>query len=57
MKQKKNTILFNTKRLKDSIKRIKTDKVRGPNLKLVTNGPEAQNENEHSSPDKIWRLH
>ena len=32
------------------------DKVRGPNSKLVTNGPEAQNENEHSSPDKIRRL-
>ena len=24
--------------------------------KLVTNGPEAQNKNKHSSPDKIWRL-
>ena len=31
------------------------DKVRGPS-KLVTNGPEAQNENKHSSPDKIGRL-
>ena len=34
----------------------KKDKVRGPNSKLVTNGPEAQNENKHSSPDKIGRL-
>ena len=33
------------------------DKVRGPNSKLVTNGPETQNENKHSSPDKIRRLH
>ena len=32
------------------------DKVRGPNSKLVTNGPETQNENKHSSPDKIGRL-
>ena len=33
------------------------DKVRGPNSKLVTNGPEAQkDENKHSSPDKIGRL-
>ena len=30
-----------TQRLKDLIK-IKTDKVRDPNSKLVTNGPEAQ---------------
>ena len=36
--------------------KIKTDKVRGPNSKLLTNGPEAQNENKHSSPDKIGRL-
>ena len=36
---------------------IKTDEIRGPNSKLVINGPEAQNENKHSSPDKIWRLH
>ena len=36
--------------------KIKTDKVRGPNSKLVTNGPEAQKENEQSSPDKIERL-
>ena len=34
----------------------KTDKVRGPNSKLVTNGPEAQNENKPSSSDKIGRL-
>ena len=34
--------------------KVKTDKVRGPNSKLVTNGPEAQN--KHSSPDKIRRL-
>ena len=34
-----------------------TNKVRGPNSKLVTNGPEAQNENKYSSPDKIRRLH
>ena len=32
------------------------NKVRGPSSKLVTNGPEAQNENKHSSPDKIGRL-
>ena len=25
-------------------------------MKLVTNGPEAQNENKHSSPDKIGCL-
>ena len=31
--------------------------VRGPNLKLVTNKPEAQNENKRSSPDKIGHLH
>ena len=36
--------------------KLKKDKVRGPNSKLVTNGPEAQNENKHSSPDKIGRL-
>ena len=32
------------------------DKIRGPNSKLVTDGREAQNENKHSSPDKIGRL-
>ena len=37
--------------------KVKTDKVRGPNSKLVTNGPEAQNKSKHSSPDKIGRLH
>ena len=37
--------------------KIKTDEIRGPNSKLVTNGLEAQNENKHSSPDKIRRLH
>ena len=37
--------------------KIKMDKIRGPNSKLITNGPEAQNENKHSSPDKIGRLH
>ena len=26
-------------------------------MKLVTNGPKVQNENKHSSPDKIGRLH
>ena len=36
--------------------KIKTDKLRGPNLKLVTNGPEAQNENEHGSLNKIRHL-
>ena len=36
--------------------KIKTDKVRGPNSKLVPNGFEAQNENKDSSPDKIGRL-
>ena len=36
--------------------KIKTDKVRGPNSKLVTNGLEAQNENKHSSSEKIGRL-
>ena len=36
--------------------KVKTDKVRGPNSKLVTNGPKAQNENKHSSSDKIGRL-
>ena len=36
---------------------VKTDKVRDSNLKLVANGPEAQNENKHSSPDKIGHLH
>ena len=40
----------------DKINNKKMDKVRGPNSKLVTNGPEAQNENKHSSPDKIRRL-
>ena len=30
--------------------------VRGPNSKLVTNGLEAQNENKHSSPNKIGHL-
>ena len=33
------------------------DKVRDPNSKLITNGPEAQNKNQHSSLDKIGRLH
>ena len=37
--------------------KIKMDKVRGPNSKLVTNGSNAQKENKHSSPDKIRRLH
>ena len=32
------------------------NKVRGPSSKLVTNGPEAQNNNKHSSPDKSRRL-
>ena len=32
------------------------DKVRGPNSNLAINGLEAQNENKHSSPDKIERL-
>ena len=36
--------------------KIKTDKVRCPNSKLVTNGPEAQKEKQHNSPDKIRRL-
>ena len=36
--------------------KIKTDKVRGSNSKLVTNGLEAQNKNKHSSPKKIGRL-
>ena len=36
--------------------KVKTDKVRDPNSKLVTNGPKAQTENKHSSPDKIRRL-
>ena len=36
--------------------KIKADKVRGPNSKLITNGPETQNENKHSSRDKIGRL-
>ena len=36
--------------------KINTDKDRGPNSKLVTNGPEARNENRHDSPDKIRRL-
>ena len=36
--------------------KLKIDKVRGPNSKLVTNGPEARNENKHSSPGKIRRL-
>ena len=31
-------------------------KARGPNSKLVADGPKAQNENKHSSPDKIRRL-
>ena len=38
------------------LNKVKTDKVRGPNSKLVTNGLEAQNEKKHSSPDKIGRL-
>ena len=37
--------------------KAKMDKVRGPSSKLITNGSEAQNENKHSSPDKIGRLH
>ena len=38
--------------------KIKTNKVRCPNSKLVINGPKAQNENKrHSSLDKIGRLH
>ena len=36
--------------------KVKTDKVRGPNSKLVTNGLEAQNKNKHSNPDKIGCL-
>ena len=32
------------------------DKVRDPNSKLITDGPEAQNENKHNSSDKIGRL-
>ena len=36
--------------------KVKRDKVRCPNSKLVKNGPETQNE-KHSSPDKIGRLH
>ena len=36
--------------------KVKTDKVRGQNSKLITNGPEPQNKNKHSSPDKIGRL-
>ena len=36
--------------------KVKTDKVRGPSSNLATNGPEAQKENKHSSPDKIRRL-
>ena len=36
--------------------KVKMDKVRGPNPKLVTNRPEAQNENKDSNQDKIWRL-
>ena len=38
------------------IDKVKMDKVRGPNSKLVTNGPEAQNESKHSSLDKMGRL-
>ena len=34
----------------------KKDQVQGLNSKLVTNGPEAQNKNKHSSSDKIGRL-
>ena len=33
--------------------KIKTDKVRGPNSKLVQMGPRPKNENKQSSPDKI----
>ena len=36
--------------------KVKTDKIRDSNSKLVTNGPEAQKETEHSSPYKIGRL-
>ena len=36
--------------------KLKTDKVQGPNLKLVTNGPETQNKNKHNNPNKIGRL-
>ena len=43
-----------TQRL-DKVK-TENDTVRGPKSKLVTNGPEAQNENKHNSPDKIGRL-
>ena len=44
----------NTTRLKDSIKQH--GQGLRPKLKLVTNGPEAQNENRQSSSDKIGRL-
>ena len=53
--EKTQNTIINTKRHR--LDKIKTDKVRGPNSKPVTNGPEAQNENEHNSPDKIGRLH
>ena len=36
--------------------KIKMDKVQDPNLKLVTNGPESQNENKRNRLDKIERL-
>ena len=36
--------------------KVKSDKVQGPNSKLVTHGPEAQKENKHNSPNKIGRL-
>ena len=33
--------------------KVKTDKIRDLNSKLVTNGLETQNKNKHSNPDKI----
>ena len=36
--------------------KVKTDKVRDLNSKLITNGLEAQNKKKRSSPDKIERL-
>ena len=37
--------------------KIKTDKVRGPNSKLVTNGPEVKNENQNKIARTKWGVY
>ena len=48
--------MTNTK-VTQGLDKIKANKIRGPNSKLDENGPETQDKNKHSSPDKIGRLH